>query len=88
MRQVTDFCSMPKLSFSEKNVKRIADKIKQLRIDKGYTSYENFAYENDLSRVQYWRMEKGVNFTIHYFLRILEIHKMSLKEFFSEGFDN
>jgi hypothetical protein len=78
---------MPKLSFSEKNIKRIANKIKQLRIDKGYTSYENFAYENDLSRVQYWRMEKGVNFTINYFLRILEIHKMSLQEFFNEDFD-
>ncbi|HKC69416.1 MAG TPA: XRE family transcriptional regulator [Bacteroidia bacterium] len=79
---------MPKLNFSEKNVKKIAEKIKQLRIEKGYTSYENFAYEHDLSRVQYWRMEKGVNFTINYFLRILEIHKMTLHEFFSEGFDN
>jgi transcriptional regulator with XRE-family HTH domain len=88
MRQEAEFCTMPRLSFSEKNIKRIADKIKQLRIDKGYTSYENFAYENDLSRVQYWRMEKGVNFTINYFLKILEIHKLSLNEFFSEGFDN
>jgi transcriptional regulator with XRE-family HTH domain len=79
---------MPKLNFSERNIKRIADKIKRLRIEKGYTSYENFAYEHDLSRVQYWRMEKGVNFTITYFLRILEIHKLSLNEFFSEEFEN
>jgi len=88
MKHLIDFCLMAKLSFSEKNIKRIGEKIKQLRIDKGYTSYENFAYENDLSRVQYWRMEKGVNFTINYFLKILEIHKMSLKEFFNEGFEN
>jgi hypothetical protein len=88
MRHLTDFCVMPKLNFSERNIKRIADKIKRLRIEKGYTSYENFAYEHDLSRVQYWRMEKGVNFTITYFLRILEIHKLSLNEFFSEEFEN
>lgn len=79
---------MKKKSFSEKNKLLIAQKIKQLRIDKGYTSYENFAYENDLSRVQYWRMERGTNFTIDYFLKILEIHEVSLKEFFSEGFED
>lgn len=88
MRHLIDFCIMPKLNFSERNIKKIADKIKRLRIEKGYTSYENFAYEHDLSRVQYWRMEKGVNFTITYFLKILEIHKLSLKDFFSEGFEN
>jgi transcriptional regulator with XRE-family HTH domain len=75
---------MAKRSFSEKSKMLIAEKIKQLRIDKGYTSYENFAYENDLSRVQYWRMERGTNFTIDYLLKILEIHKLSLKEFFSD----
>lgn len=75
---------MAKVSFQEKNIKKIAEKVKQLRIDKGYSSYENFAYENDLSRVQYWRLERGTNFTINYLLRVLEIHKMSLSEFFSD----
>lgn len=75
---------MAKISFQEKNIKKIAEKVKQLRIDKGYSSYENFAYENDLSRVQYWRLERGTNFTINYLLRVLEIHKMSLSEFFSD----
>ncbi len=73
---------MAKLSFQEKNTKKIAEKLKQLRIDKGYSSYENFAYENDLSRVQYWRLERGTNFTINYLLKVLEIHKISLSEFF------
>lgn len=87
MKHTLDFCVMPKLSFSERNIQKIADKVKRLRIEKGYTSYENFAYEHDLSRVQYWRMEKGVNFTITYFLKILEIHKLTLNEFFNEDFD-
>jgi transcriptional regulator with XRE-family HTH domain len=73
-----------KLNFQEKNTKKIAEKIKQLRIDKGYSSYENFAYENDLSRLQYWRLERGTNFTINYLLRVLEIHKMSLSDFFND----
>jgi len=73
-----------KLNFQEKNIKKIAEKVKQLRIDKGYSSYENFAYENDLSRVQYWRLERGTNFTINYLLRVLEIHKISLSEFFKD----
>jgi hypothetical protein len=73
-----------KINFQEKNIKKIAEKVKQLRIDKGYSSYENFAYENDLSRVQYWRLERGTNFTINYLLRVLEIHKMSLSDFFSD----
>lgn len=75
---------MAKLSFQENNTKKIAEKIKQLRIDKGYSSYENFAYENDLSRVQYWRLERGTNFTINYLLKVLEIHKLSLSEFFND----
>jgi transcriptional regulator with XRE-family HTH domain len=73
-----------KISFQEKNIKEIAEKVKKLRINKGYSSYENFAYENDLSRVQYWRLERGTNFTINYLMRVLEIHKLSLSDFFSD----
>lgn len=75
---------MSKISFQEKNIKEIAEKVKKLRINKGYSSYENFAYENDLSRVQYWRLERGTNFTINYLMRVLEIHKLSLSDFFSD----
>ena len=68
-------------------INNIASKLKKIRIEKGYTSYENFAYQNDLPRVQYWRMEKGTNFTIKNLLKILEIHQMSLEEFFLFYFD-
>jgi len=64
-------------------IKRIGDRIKELRIQKGYTSYETFAFEFDLPRVQYGRLEKGAaNFHIASLLRILDIHKISLEEFF------
>jgi hypothetical protein len=50
--------------FTELEAQKISDKIKALRIKRGYTSYENFAYENDIPRLQYWRIEKGAKF--HY----------------------
>ena len=67
-------------------IQAIAAKLERIRIEKGYTSYENFAIEHGISRMQYWRMEKGSNFTFTSFLKILDAHKMSLTEFF-EGFD-
>lgn len=71
---------------SEENVlKEIGEKLRKLRIKKGYSSYESFAIDNELSRMQYWRIEKGLtNITIRSLLKILEIHKISLEDFFSK----
>lgn len=60
---------------------KIADKIKQLRKDAGYTSYETFAFENDLPRQHYWQIEKGANITMNTLFRILDIHGLSVGEF-------
>ena len=61
---------------------KIATKIKELRIKKGYTSHELFAWDNNLNRVQYWRIEKGSNITLKTLLLILDIHKVTLEDFF------
>lgn len=61
---------------------QIAEKIKELRIEKGFTSHETFAYEYEFNRVQYWRIEKGQNITLKTLLKILAIHNLSLEEFF------
>ncbi len=61
---------------------KIGEKLKKLRKDKGYSSYENFAWDNNLPRMQYWRMEKGTNFTIKNLIKILDIHGLTFKEFF------
>lgn len=66
----------------DKRVRKICDKLKKMRIDKGFTSYENFAWDNDLPRVQYWRLESGVNFRIESLLKILDVHKITLEDFF------
>ena len=63
---------------------KIADKIKKLRIERNYKNYESFAYDHEINRVQYWRIEKGANITIKTLLSVLDIHKMSLAEFFKD----
>jgi transcriptional regulator with XRE-family HTH domain len=63
--------------------KDIGQRLKDLRIQNGYSSYENFAVEHDLSRMQYWRIEKGLtNLTIRSLVNILNIHKVTLDDFF------
>ena len=65
-------------------IQQIGLKLKELRIQKGYTSYETFALDNGIDRKQYWRMENGSNITISTLLRILQIHQITLKEFFKD----
>ncbi len=68
----------------DERIQKIAKKIKTLRIEKGYVSSEFFAWEHQIPRVQYWRMERGTNFTIKNLLRILDAHDMSMEEFFKD----
>ena len=77
---------MKPLSKAEKRVlDSIGTKLKELRIKKGYKSYETFAFDKEINRMQYWRMEKGLaNMSMATLLRILEIHKISLKDFFKD----
>ncbi len=65
-------------------IERVSKKIKRLRKAKGFTSFEAFANEYDLDRVQYWRVESGTNMTLKTFFRILEIHNITAQEFFSD----
>ncbi|MDR2086791.1 MAG: hypothetical protein LBP72_06410 [Dysgonamonadaceae bacterium] len=68
----------------DQRLAKIANKIKELRIQKGYSSHESFAWDNNLNRVQYWRIEKGSNITLKTLFTILDIHHISLSTFFSD----
>lgn len=65
-------------------LEKIGRKLKELRLEKGYVSAEFFAWEHKIPRVQYWRMEKGTNFTMSSLLKILDAHNMTLEEFFRD----
>jgi len=62
---------------------KIGKKLTQLRKDKGYTSHEDFAYDHEIPRGQYWRVEKGkTNLTLKSLVKLLAIHKTTVEEFF------
>lgn len=64
-------------------LRRIGRKLTELRKQKGYTSHEDFAFDHEIPRVQYWRIEKGqTNLTMRSLIRLLAIHKMTVEEFF------
>lgn len=65
---------------------KLGKRIKQLRIAKGYTSYEYFAYEHNISRAQFGRYEKGEDLRYSSLLKVIRAFDISLEEFFNEGF--
>jgi transcriptional regulator with XRE-family HTH domain len=68
----------------DKKLKSVGNKLKKLRKEAGFTNYENFAFEYDFNRVSYGRIETGVNITLKSLIRVLEIHKITLNEFFKD----
>ena len=68
-------------------LQKLGQRIKDLRIKKGYTSYEYFAYEHNISRAQFGRYEQGQDLRFSSLLRIVKAFDISLEDFFSEGFD-
>lgn len=73
-----------KVTRPDPRLKQIAQKLKQLRVAKGYSSYEAFAFDHELPRVGYGRHEQGSNLTLNSLLRLLDIHQLSLAEFFAD----
>lgn len=66
---------------------KIGTKFKEMRIDQGFSSYEDYAWTHGFSRMQIWKAEKGSNLTMKSLLKILKTHNISLAEFFKD-FDN
>jgi transcriptional regulator with XRE-family HTH domain len=61
----------------------IAQRLKQLRKEKGFNNYEHFAYELGMSRSAYWRIEKGANFEMRTLLRMCKLLGITLHDFFT-----
>ncbi|MBS1639926.1 MAG: helix-turn-helix transcriptional regulator [Bacteroidetes bacterium] len=66
---------------------KLAARIKALRIERGYTSYEYFAYDHDISRAQYGRYEKGQDIRFSSLIKLINAFDISIEEFFSTGFE-
>ncbi len=68
-------------------LKKLGKRLKELRIKRGYTNYEYFAFENNIGRAQYGKYETGGNIQFDTLVKILKALDISLKDFFAEGFD-
>ena len=60
----------------------VGDKLRRIRLEKGYSGYDFFAWENKLSPRQYLNMEQGKNFTMNSLIKVLDIHGITLEDFF------
>jgi transcriptional regulator with XRE-family HTH domain len=69
----------------KKTLLTIGEKLTELRKKKGYKTRMDFALDHDLAHIQYWRIEKGAtNVTLKSLDRILEIHGISIIDFFND----
>ena len=59
---------------------KINIKIRNRRIELGYNSAEQFAFENKLNRSTYQRVEQGKNMTLDTLVRVAQALKIDLKE--------
>jgi len=67
----------------------LSNRIKNLRKQKGFNSYELFAYDIDISRAGMSNYESGTYNDIRFrtLLKIIDGLDVTPKEFFSEGFE-
>lgn len=72
---------------TDAELKKLGNRIKQLRIAKGYSSYEYFAYDHNISRAQFGRYEKGQDLRYSSLLKVIAAFGMSVSDFFAEGFE-
>ena len=74
-------------SKEEKNptLVQIGKKIRKLRkSNKDFDNYEVFAFTHKINKVTLQRMEKGENFTMQNFLKVLNALDISLSDFFKD----
>ncbi|MDP4128904.1 MAG: helix-turn-helix transcriptional regulator [Bacteroidota bacterium] len=72
---------------TDDQLKKLGERIKKLRIAKGYSSYEYFAYDNNISRAQFGRYEQGQDLRFSTLIKIINAFELTLPEFFGEDFD-
>lgn len=73
---------------TELELKKLGAKIRRIRKAKGYSNYEQFAFEHKFARAQYGRYENGSDLRYSSLLRIIAAFDMTIEAFFNEDFDS
>lgn len=74
--------------YTAKQLENLGKRLREIRKQKGYSNYEQFAFDNEIPRAQYGRYEKGHDLRFSSLLKVLKAMNISLKDFFSEGFNH
>lgn len=72
--------------YTEKQLKQLGKRMRELRIQKGFTNYEQFAFTHNINRSQYGKYENGEDLRFSSLLKVIRAHGMTVEEFF-DGFD-
>jgi transcriptional regulator with XRE-family HTH domain len=62
------------------DLNKINIKIRNRRIELGYNSAEQFAFENKINRSTYQRVEQGKNMTLDTLVKVAQALKIEIKE--------
>ena len=74
--------------YTQEQLTKLGQRIKELRKAAGYSNYEQFAFQHEINRTQYGRYENGEDLRFSSLLRVLKALDISLKDFFAEGFED
>lgn len=74
--------------YTTQQLKNLGNRLRELRIERGFTNYEQFAFEHNLPRAQYGRYEQGQDLRFSSLVKVLNALNISLEDFFKEGFEN
>lgn len=74
-------------TYSQQQLQNLGKRLRELRIERGYSNYEQFAFDHDLPRAQYGRYEQGKDLRFSSLVKVLRALNVTLEEFFREGFN-
>jgi transcriptional regulator with XRE-family HTH domain len=73
--------------YTEEQLKNLGERLRTLRIEKGFSNYEQFAFEHNLPRAQYGRYEQGKDLRFSSLVKVIKALGVTMEDFFKEGFE-
>lgn len=75
-------------NIEKKHLKEFGERLKYFRKKAGYTNYITLAAELGISRSRYGSYENGGNIKFSTLVKIISHLKITISDFFKEGFDD
>lgn len=74
---------MKKNKDTNRDIKKLAKRIKTLRKDQGYANPNHFAFDHYFAHSQYARYEKGEDIRFTSLVKLAKAFRISLEDFFA-----